>query len=127
MKYNLPFSSVLEINEVEKFWDYGWRVKLAYTLTKNNVTISGVATTFDGVDDLEKFALCLMGALLDTNVYPEDDEFFSDYTQAAMDFLKSPKKEQLDSIWSDIENGDFAEFYSLEQVGDEYTVDWLGI
>ena len=127
MKYNLPFSVTLEIKEVEKFWDFGPRVKLEYTLTKDNVTISGVATTFDNATDLQKIALCLSGALIDTNNYPEDDEFFENHTQAAMDFLKSPEKEQLDSLWFDIEDGNFAEFYLLEQVGDEYTVDWLDI
>ena len=130
MKYNfLPFNVILEINEVEKFWNFGARVKLEYTLTKGgDVTISGVATTFDNTTNLQKVALCLLGALIDTNNYPEDDEFFDGHSQATMEFLKSPEKDGLDSIWYDIEDGDFDEFYSLKQEGEnEYTIDWLDI
>ena len=129
MKYNLPFNVTLEISEVEKFWDFGARVKLEYTLTKgDDVTISGVATTFGNATDLQKVALCLSGALIDFNNYPEDGEFFDGYSQATMEFLKSPEKDGLDSIWYDIEDGDFDEFYSLKQVDEnEYTIDWLDI
>ena len=128
MKYNLPFNAILEISEVEKFWDYGWRVKLEYTLTKGDVIIGGVATAFDNTTGLQKVALCLSGALIDFNNYPEDDKFFDGYSQATMEFLKSPEKGGLDSIWYDIEDGDFDEFYSLKQEGEnEHTIDWLDI